>query len=106
MEIGEKSVPLVDLMADAFYDDTAYDYYIDSPPARYGIKSAAQQMEIWREEFDGMAEEGGRVMDRACRVNALGELIAYMKSRGAWIATNDAVARWVLQSKGFALPAH
>ena len=72
-------------------------------------------MEIWREEFDGMAEEGGRVMDfiihpqfigRACRVNALGELIAYMKSRGAWIATNDAVARWVLQSKGFALPAH
>ena len=115
VEIGEKSVPLVDLMADAFYDDTAYDYYIDSPHARYGIKSAAQQMEIWREEFDGMAEEGGRVMDfiihpqfigRACRVNALGELIAYMKSRGAWIATNDAVARWVLQSKGFALPAH
>ena len=26
-----KSVPWVDLMADAFYDDTAYDYYIDSP---------------------------------------------------------------------------
>ena len=70
-------------------------------------------MEIWREEFDGMVEEGGRVMDfilhpqfigRACRVNALGELISYMKSRGAWITTNDEIARYVLQQEGFQLP--
>lgn len=113
IEIEGKQVPLVDLMADAFYDDTAYDYYIDSPPVRYGLKSAAQQMEIWREEFDGMVEEGGRVMDfilhphfigRACRVNALGELISYMKSRGSWITTNDEIARYVLQQEGFQLP--
>ena len=41
---------------------------------------------------------------RACRVNALGELISYMKSRGAWITTNDEIARYVLQQEGFQLP--
>lgn len=57
-----------------------------------------------------MVEEGGRVMDfilhpqfigRACRVNALGELISYMKSRGSWITTNDEIARYVLQQEWF-----
>jgi len=113
LEIDGKILPVVDLMASGFYDDTEYDYYIDSPPARYGIKSAAQQIEIWRDEFDGMAEEEGKLMNfiihpqffgRACRVNALGELIAYMKSRGAWIATNEEIARHLLQTNGFQIP--
>ena len=110
LKINGKYLPMVDLMASDFYDDTLYDYYVDSPPARYGIKSAAQQIEIWREEFDGMAEEGGRIMNfiihpqffgRACRVNALGELIGYMKTRGAWIATNEEIAQHMLKLYGF-----
>ena len=81
-----KKVPLVELASDVFYDDTAYDYYIDSPPERYGIKSSREQFEIWKDEFDGFATEGGKVMNfvihpqfigRACRVNMLGELISY-----------------------------
>lgn len=109
-ELDGKKVPIVELASDVFYDDSAYDYYLDSPPARYGIKSAQEQFEIWRDEFDGMAEEGGRVMDfvihpqfigRACRVNMLGDLISYMKARGAWIATNKEIAAWVLKQNGF-----
>ena len=109
LEIEGKKYPLVDLMASDFYDDTVYDYYVDSPPVRYGIKSAAQQMEIWRDEFDGLAEEGGKIMNfllhpqffgRAGRVNALGELIAYMKARGAWITTNAEIAQYFLKANG------
>lgn len=109
-ELDGKKVPLVEFESDVFYDDTAYDFYIDSPPARYGIKSSRAQFEIWRDEFDGMAKEGGKVMDfvihpqfigRACRVNMLGELIAYMKERGAWIARNKEIAEWVLKQNGF-----
>ena len=109
VELNGKKVPLVDLEADVFFDDTAYDYYIDSPPCRYGIATAKEQCKIWQDEFDGMALEGGRVMDfvihpqfmgRAARVNALAELIGYMRSRGAWITTNREIARYVLQQEG------
>lgn len=109
VELNGKKVPLVDLEADVFFDDTAYDYYIDSPPCRYGIATAKEQRKIWQDEFDGMALEGGRVMDfvihpqfmgRAARVNALAELIGYMRSRGAWITTNREIARYVLQQEG------
>ncbi|MDL2274264.1 polysaccharide deacetylase family protein [Oscillospiraceae bacterium OttesenSCG-928-G22] len=109
-EIDGKVVPLVDLGSDAFYDDTAYDYYIDSPPARYGIKTAKEHFQIWADEFDGMAKDGGRVMDfvihpqfigKASRVRMLGDLIGYMKSRGAWIATNEEIADYVLKQNGF-----
>lgn len=108
IEIDGKKVPLVDLEADVFFDDTAYDYYIDSPPCRYGIATAKEQCKIWRDEFDGMALEGGRVMDfvihpqfmgRAARVNALAELIGYMRARGAWITTNREIARYVLEQE-------
>ena len=109
-ELDGNRIPLVDLCSDVFYDDTAYDYYIDSPPARYGIKSSSEQFKIWSDEFDGMSTESGKVMDfvihpqfigRSCRVNMLGELISYMKERGAWLATNKEIAEWVLDQNGF-----
>ncbi|NLL92040.1 MAG: polysaccharide deacetylase family protein [Ruminococcaceae bacterium] len=109
VKLGEKSIPLVDLEADVFFDDTAYNYYIDSPPARYGLLSASDQFEVWRDEFDALALEGGKVIDfiihpqfsgRSGRVLSLTRLICYMKTRGAWITTNLEIADHVLKQHG------
>ena len=109
IENGEK-IPLAELTSDVFYDDSAYDYYIDSPPARYGIKTAKEQFQIWADEFDALRQEGGRIANfvihpqfigKASRINMLGDLIAYMKERGGWIATNEEIADHVLRENGF-----
>ena len=38
---------------------------------------------------------------RASRLNALSDLIAYMKDNGAWFATNADTARHVLRQRGY-----
>ena len=62
--------------------------------------------EIWKEEFDALAEEGRMInfvlhpqfMGRASRVAMLGDLIGYMLAHGAWIDTNRALAEYVLKA--------
>lgn len=44
----------------------------------------------------------GRGQPRA----VLSRLIGYMKSHGAWLDTNRAVASWVLKENGFQVPDH
>lgn len=107
-ELNGKRIPLVELPKDSIFDDTAYDFYTDSPPERYELKSPAEMLEIWKEEFDTLADEGKMInfvlhpqfIGRASRVSMLKELIGYMISRGAWIDTNRAVAEWALSSAG------
>ena len=73
-----------------------------------GNKSA---FEIWKEEFDALAEEGRMMnfvlhpqfMGRASRVQMLSDLIDYMRTGGAWFETNKAVAQYVLKQQGFHL---
>ena len=104
-EINGKTVPLVELPKDSIFDDTAYDFYTDTPPERYELKAPAEMMEIWKEEFDALAEEGRMInfvlhpqfMGRASRINMLSDLIGYMLSRGAWFETNEHVAEYVLK---------
>lgn len=38
-QIDGKTVPLVELPKDSIFDDTAYDFYTDAAPERYGLKS-------------------------------------------------------------------
>lgn len=65
-------------------------------------------LEIWKEEFDTLADEGRMInfvlhpqfIGRVSRVNMLKDLIGYMLSRGAWIDTNRSVAEWVLKESG------
>ena len=107
-EIDGRKIPLVELPKDSMFDDTAYDFYTDTPPERYELKSPREMGEIWREEFDALARDGRMInfvlhpqfVGRAARVRMLADLIAYMQSRGAWIDTNKALAEWVLQTKG------
>ena len=57
-QIDGKTVPLVELPKDSIFDDTAYDFYTDAAPERYGLKSPDEMFEIWKEEFDSLAAEG------------------------------------------------
>ena len=113
-QIDGKTVPLVELPKDSIFDDTAYDFYTDAAPERYGLKSPDEMFEIWKDEFDSLAVEGRMInfvlhpqfVGRASRVQMLSRLIGYMKSHGAWLDTNRAVASWVLKENGFQVPDH
>lgn len=113
-QIDGKTVPLVELPKDSIFDDTAYDFYTDAAPERYGLKSPDEMFEIWKEEFDSLAVEGRMInfvlhpqfVGRASRVQMLSRLIGYMKSHGACLDTNRAVASWVLKENGFQVPDH
>ena len=71
--------------------------------------SARDFCQIWRDEFDALAEEGRMLnfvlhpqfIGRASRLNALSDLISYMKDNGAWFATNADTARHVLRQRGY-----
>jgi len=113
-QIDGKTVPLVELPKDSIFDDTAYDFYTDAAPERYGLKSPDEMFEIWKEEFDSLAVEGRMInfvlhpqfVGRASRVQMLSRLIGYMKSHDAWLDTNRSVASWVLKENGFQVPDH
>ena len=103
-QINGKVLPIVELPKDSIFDDTAYDFYTDSAPERYELKSPDEMYEIWKDEFDALAEEGRMInfvlhpqfVGRASRVKMMSNLIQYMKDNGAWFATNKEAASWVL----------
>ena len=107
-ELDGKKVPLVELPKDSIFDDTAYDFFTDSAPERYELKSAREMREIWQDEFDALAQEGRMMnfvmhpqhMGRASRIAMLSDFIGYMKANGAWFATNVECAEYVLKQEG------
>ncbi|MGL4798862.1 MAG: polysaccharide deacetylase family protein [Cellulosilyticaceae bacterium] len=106
-QIDGLPVPLVELPKDSVFDDTAYDFYTDSAPERYELKSHSEMIEIWKDEFDALAQEERMInfvlhpqfIGRVSRVNALSDLIGYMIAQGAWIDTNKALAEHVLKNQ-------
>ena len=57
---------------------------------------------------DGIKTKYSFSISQKCtsRVQMLSRLIGYMKSHGAWLDTNRAVASWVLKENGFQVPDH
>ena len=109
-KIDGKEIPLVELPKDSIFDDTAYDMYVDRPyQTATCLRSAREFCKIWRQEFDALAEEGRMInfvihpqfIGHISRINALDELIGYMKDNGAWFETNGNVARYVLKENGY-----
>ncbi len=104
-------VPLIELTKDSIFDDTAYDFYTDSAPERYELKSPREMLEIWKDEFDALALEGRMMnfvlhpqfMGRASRVHMLSEFIGYALARGAWFDTNYNVASYLLEQQGYTM---
>lgn len=110
--INNKPIPIVELPKDSIFDDTAYDMYVDRPyQTPTYLRSAREFCQIWRDEFDALAKENKMInfvlhpqfIGRISRINALDELIKYMKDHDAWFETNGNVARYVLNKFGYKL---
>lgn len=98
-------LPLVELPCDITMDDFTYFYFTFSDPAVRSMYTNREVFGNWKDEFDGLAEEGNKIfilklhpqmIGRASRISALGNFIAYMKRHGAWITTCEEAARYVL----------
>ena len=105
-----KKIPLVEFPADYYLDDFSFFYFTLGVPRHKTTYTVEYVREIWQDEFDGLAEEGNKIMclklhpqliGRASRAKMLEELIGYMQANGAWIATCEEVARYVLKYNGF-----
>ncbi len=107
-ELNGKRIPLVELPKDSIFDDTAYDFYTECLPQRHGLRSGREMCTVWKDEFDALAEEGRMInfvmhpqfMGRPGNIRPFRELIHYMKDNGAWFATNEECARYVLKQNG------
>ncbi len=108
-EIDGYTIPIVELPKDGIVDDTSYDMYTIQHPEHYYLRTGREMTGIWQDEFDGIAEEG-RIMNfvmhpqfigRPGYVRALRSFIHYAKENGAWLTTDENVARWVLAHNGF-----
>lgn len=108
-KLNGKTIPIVELPKDGIVDDTSYDMYTLQHPEHYFLRSGREMVGIWMDELDGLAEEG-RMMNFVMHpqfighpqyVRALREFIRYAKDHGAWIATDEQVARYYLSQNGF-----
>lgn len=104
-EQGGRPLPLAELPCDITMDDFTYFYFTFSDPAVRAMYTNREVFGNWKDEFDGLSEEGNKIfilklhpqmIGRASRISALGEFISYMKTHGAWITTCEEVARYVL----------
>ena len=102
-ELNGEKIPLVEVPKDSILDDTAYDMYTECAPIHLNLRSGKEMTDVWREEFDALAEENRMInfvmhpqfMGRPHNICHLRKLIRYMKENGAWFATNSQVAEYV-----------
>ena len=107
---GPGEAPLVELPTDVILDDYTYYYYSwGMEPSHRGNYTNREYIQILREEFDGLAQEGDKIMvlklhpsliGRPGRIKRFGDFVGYMLQHGAWIATCEDVARYVLSLGG------
>ncbi len=106
-EVAGKKI--VELPTDEYYDDATYYWFSLTQPVHRDIVPPETVNECWGLDFEQLLDEPGSIMvlhmhpqliGRAGRIRALGEFVGYMKAHGAWIATGEEVANYVLaQSK-------
>lgn len=107
-EIDGKPIPLVEVPKDSILDDTAYDMYTECASVHFNLRSGEEMTAVWREEFDALAEEHRMInfvmhpqfVGRPHNICHLRKLIQYMKANGAWFATNEQVAEYILEQNG------
>lgn len=109
LEIDGKEIPIVELPKDGIVDDTSYNMYTLQHPEHYYLRSGREMVQIWKDELDGLADEGRMLnfvmhpqfIGRPGYLRALRDFIHYAKENGAWIATDEQVAKHVLTQAGY-----
>lgn len=106
-----KRLPLIEMCTDVMTDDFPYFYMSLSRPVHRNLCNNDTVYEIWQDEYDGRVAEGDKVLvlklhpsliGRASRIRIVEKLIDHMKKNGAWIATCEEVADYVLKENGLA----
>lgn len=109
LEIDGREIPIVELPKDGIVDDTSYNMYTLQHPEHYYLRSGREMVQIWKDELDGLADEGRMLnfvmhpqfIGRPGYVRALRDFIHYAKENGAWITTDEQVAKHVLTQCGY-----
>ena len=109
LEIDGKEIPIVELPKDGIVDDTSYNMYTLQHPEHYYLRSGREMVQIWKDELDGLADEGRMLnfvmhpqfIGRPGYLRVLRDFIHYAKENGAWIATDEQVAKHVLAQCGY-----
>ena len=109
LEIDGKEIPIVELPKDGIVDDTSYNMYTLQHPEHYYLRSGREMVQIWKDELHGLADEGRMLnfvmhpqfIGRPGYLRALRDFIHYAKENGAWIATDEQVAKHVLAQCGY-----
>lgn len=109
LDIAGRDVPIVELPKDGIVDDTSYNMHTLQAPTHYYLRSGREMVQIWKDELDGLADEGRMLnfvmhpqfIGRPGYVRALRDFIHYAKANGAWITTDEQVARHVLKQCGY-----
>ena len=95
---------LVELPVEWILDDFPYFGFLFNSNM-VGLRSAAEVLPIWKEEFDGAYREGGlyllvmhpQVIGKRYRMAMLRDLLNHIRSRGdVWFATHEEIARYLI----------
>ena len=106
--INGKEIPFLEFPKDSLYDDGFYMCTL-SEPMRESMKSPREAIKMMKAEFDGLAEEGGRMITfvfhpqlsgHPGRLRVLSEFIGYMKAHGACFMRSDEAARYLIEQHG------
>lgn len=96
---------LVELPVEWILDDFPYFGFLFNS-SMIGLRSAAEVLPIWKEEFDGAYREGGlfllvmhpQVIGKRYRIAMLRDLLDHIRGKDdVWFATHEEIARYLLQ---------
>ncbi len=103
---GEGEAPLVELPTDQSLDDYTYFFFTFNEPQHRSNYPVDYVFDYWKDAFDELAGEGDKIMvmkfhpqliGRASRVLLLDRFLAYAGEHGAWTATCEEVADYVIE---------
>ncbi|WP_019119721.1 polysaccharide deacetylase family protein [Brevibacillus massiliensis] len=98
---------LIEIPSDWCLDDAPHYFFNFSPRYRTGLSAPSKVMEIWKAEFDGIYADGGcyvlamhpQISGRSHRLQALDEVVRYIRQHDVWFATMEEVALYWLQTQ-------
>lgn len=106
IEGNNENSSIVEFCTDPILDDFSYFFFTLSDPIQKFLYNNDYVREIWQDEFDGLRTEGDKIfclklhpslIGRASRIHMLEEFVLYMENNGAWIATCEEVADYVIK---------